>query len=91
MWKNSVESATSDALDLAELWFKQLTDTLEDPVTDTFAANSGGQTLTSKGTANKPNLTKNSEGENKVAVDAIAIKSLPNIASMTGSKGVSYA
>ena len=44
MCRKSVESATSDALDLVELWFKQLTGTLEDPVTDPFAANSGCQT-----------------------------------------------
>ena len=67
MFKNSVESATSNAFDLAELWSKQLTDTLEDPITDPFAANSGDRTLTSEVSANKPNLTKNSEGENKVA------------------------
>ena len=90
MCKNSVESATSDAFDLAELWFKQLTDTSEYHVTDPFAADSGGRTLIYEGAANKPNLTKNSEGENKVAADVIARKSLPNLASMTGRKGVSY-
>ena len=79
MCKNSVESATSDAFDLAELWFEQLTYTSEDPVTDNLSDNSGGRTLTSKGAANKPNLTKNSEGENKVATYAIARKSLPNL------------
>ena len=42
MCKNSVKSATSDASDLAELWFKHMTDTSEDPVTDPFDANSGG-------------------------------------------------
>ena len=91
MCKTSVESSTSNAFDLAELWFKQLTDTYEDPVTDTFAADSGIRTLTSEGAANKPNLTKNSDGENKVAADSIATKSLPNLASMTGSTGVSSA
>ena len=39
MFKNSVESVTSGAFDLADLWFKHLTDTSEDPVTDPFAAN----------------------------------------------------
>ena len=58
IWKNSVESATSDAFDLEDLWFKQLTDTSEDPVTDPFAADSGGRTLTSEGAVNKPNLKK---------------------------------
>ena len=91
MCKNSVESATSGAFDLVELWFKQLTDTSEDHVTNPSVADSGGWTLNSKGSANKPNLTKNSEGENKVAADAIARKSLPNVSSMTRSKGVSYA
>ena len=38
MCKNSVDSATINAFDLAELWFKHLTDTSEDPVTDPFAA-----------------------------------------------------
>ena len=46
MCKNSVELATRNAFDLAELWFKNLTDTLEDPVTDSFASESGSQTLT---------------------------------------------
>ena len=41
MCKKSVESATSDAFDLAELWFKHMTDTPVDPVTDPFAADSG--------------------------------------------------
>ena len=90
MCKNSVESATSNAFNLAELWFKQLNDTSEDPVTDPFAANSGGRTLTSEGVANKPILAENSEGENKVAADANGRKSLPNLASMTGRKLVSY-
>ena len=40
------------------------------------------------GAANKPNIKKNSKGENKVAADAIARKSLPNLASMTGRKRV---
>ena len=62
MCKNSVESETSDAFGLAELWFKQLTGTLEDPVTDPFAANSGGYTVTPEGDSNKPNLTKDSKG-----------------------------
>ena len=75
--------------DLAEIWFKQLTDTSKDPVTDPFADDSGGWTLTSEGADNKPNLMKNSEGENKVAADAIARKPLPNLASMTGRKVVS--
>ena len=48
----------ANTFDLAELWFKQLTDTSEDPLTDPFAANSGVQTLTSKEDASKPNLTK---------------------------------
>ena len=87
--KNSVESATSNAFDLAEIWFKQLSDTSEDPVTDTFAANAGGRALTSEGAANKTNLTKNSEGENKVASDAIARKSVLNLASMRKRKGMS--
>ena len=47
--------------------------------------------MNSDGVANKPNLTKNSKGENKVAVDVIAIKSSLNLASMTGRKGVSSA
>ena len=89
MCKNSVESVTSDAFDLAELWFEQLTYTSEDLVTDPLSDNSGGRTLTSKGAANKPNLTKNSEVDNKVATDVIARKSLPNLASMTGRKGMS--
>ena len=45
--------------------------------------------MTFEGDANKPNLMKNSEGENKVAADAIARKPLPNLASMTGRKVVS--
>ena len=45
--------------------------------------------MTSEGDANKSNLTKNSEGDNKFAADAILIKSLPNLASMTVRKGVS--
>ena len=91
MCKNSVESATSDTFDLAELYFKQLTDTSEDPATDPFTADSGGRAFTYEGTANKPNLTKNSEGENKVAADAIARKLLANLSSITGSKGASSA
>ena len=91
MCKNSVESATSNVFYLAEVWFKQLTDTSEDPATDTFAVNSSGRILTPKGAANKPNLTKDSKGENKVAADAIVRKSLPNLVSMTGRKGVSFA
>ena len=91
MCKNLVKSETSDAFDLAELWFKNLTDTLEDPVTDTFTANSGGRTLNPEGAANKPNLTKDIKGENKVAAGAIARKSLTNLASMTGRKVVSFA
>ena len=47
--------------------------------------------MTSDGDDNKPNLTKNSEGENKVAADLIARKSLPNLSSMTEMKGVSSA
>ena len=47
--------------------------------------------MTSEGDANKPNLIKNREGENKVTADAIARKSLTNLASMTVSKGVSSA
>ena len=58
MCKNSVESATSDVFDLAELWFKQLTAASEDPVTYTFPADSVGRTLTSEGADNKPNLKK---------------------------------
>ena len=49
MCKNSVESATSNAFNLADLWFKYLADTSEDTVTDPFAAYSGGRTLTSEG------------------------------------------
>ena len=89
MCKNEVESATSDGFDLAKLWFKKLTDTSEYPVTYPFAANSCGRTLNSKGATNKPNLTKNSKGDNKVTSYAIARKSLPNLGSMTGGKGVS--
>ena len=66
-----------------------MTGTSEYPVTDTFAADSGDRALTSKGAANKPNLTKNSKGDNKVAADAISRKSLPILESMTGRKGVS--
>ena len=77
MCKNSVESTTSDAFDLADIWFKHLTDTSEDPVTDTFAADSSGCKLTSEGAANKPNLMKNSEGENKFAADEIARNFFP--------------
>ena len=91
MCKNSVESETSDEFDLAELCFKQLTGTSEDPAIDPFAANSGGWTLTFEGDDNKPNLTKNSEGGNKFAVDEIARRSLPNLSSMTARKGVSSA
>ena len=65
------------------MWFKHITGTSEHLVPDPFASDSGGHTLTSKGAANKPNLTKNSEGENKFAADVIAIKLLPNLASMT--------
>ena len=86
MCKNSVKSATSNAFDLSELWFKQLTDTSEDPVTNNFADNSGGRTLTSEGASNKPNLMKNTEGENNVAADAIARKSLPNLSAITGRR-----
>ena len=68
MCKNSIESATRDAFDLADLWSKQLT------VTDTLASDSGGRTLNPEGATNKPNLTKNSEGEKKVAADEIARK-----------------
>ena len=39
----------------------------------------------------KPNLTKNSEGENKFSADAIGRKLSPNLASVTGRKGVSSA
>ena len=38
MFTNSVESATINAFYLAELWFKHLTDTSEDPVTDNVSA-----------------------------------------------------
>ena len=58
MCKNSVDSETSNTFDLAEIWFKQLTDTLEYPVTDPFADNSGVRTLISEGVDNEPNLTK---------------------------------
>ena len=88
MCKNSVESATRNVFDLAKLWFKQLTDTSEDLVSDPFDANSGGWALTSKGAAKKPNLIKNREGENNVTADAILRKSSPNLASMTVKKGV---
>ena len=91
MCKNSVQSATINAFDLKELWFKQLTDTSEDPTNDPFSAYSGVRTLTSEVADNKPNLTKNIKGENNVAADAIAGKSLPDLASMTGRKGVSSA
>ena len=91
MGKKSVESSTSNAFNLAELWFKHLTNTLEDLVTDPFAAYAGGRTLTSEGADNEHNLTKNSEGVNKVAIDVIAGKSLPILASITGRKEVSYA
>ena len=47
--KNSVESETSNAFNVAELWFKQLTDTSEDPVTCPFADDSGDRTLISEG------------------------------------------
>ena len=89
MCKSSVEIATSNMFNLAELWFKQLTYTSEDPVTDPFAADSGGRTLTSQGAANKPNLRKNCEGENKVVADEITSKSFTNLAPMTGRKRVS--
>ena len=46
--------------------------------------------MTPKGASNKPSLMKDSEGENKVAADVIVRKSLPNLESMTGRKGVSY-
>ena len=84
MCKNSVDSATSDSFDLEDLWFKNTTDTLGYPVTDPFAENSGGQTLTSEVAANKHNFTKNIKGDNKIAADAIARKLLPNLSSMTG-------
>ena len=77
MCKNSLESATSNAFNLVELWFKQLTDTPEDPVTDPFAANAGVRTLTSEEAAYKPNLMKNIEGENNVAADVIARNHFP--------------
>ena len=41
---------------------KHLNETSEDPVTYPFTADSGGRKLTSEVAANKPNLTKNSEG-----------------------------
>ena len=62
MCTNSVDSATRNAFDLAELWLKQLTDTSEDPVNDPFAADSGVRKLTSEGDSNKPNLTQIFEG-----------------------------
>ena len=62
MCKHSVESATSDTFDLADLWFKKLTDTSEDPIIDPFAADSGEWKLTPEGAANKPNLAKNCKG-----------------------------
>ena len=74
MCKGSVESETSDAFDLVEMWLNHLTYTSEDPVTDPFSENSGGRRLTSEVVSNKPNLKKKSEGENKVAADAIARK-----------------
>ena len=46
--------------------------------------------MTPEGDANKPNLRKDSEGENKVAADVVARKSLSNLASMIGRKGVSF-
>ena len=89
MCKKSVESATRDTFDLSVLFSKQLTDTSEDPTNDHFSAYSGVRTLTSEVADNKPNLTKNIKGENNVAADAIVGKSLPDLASMTGRKGVS--
>ena len=77
MCKNSVDSETSDVSDLVEPWFKQLTDTSKYPVTDPFAADPGGCTLTHNGSANKPNLTKNSKGENKISEEVIARNSYP--------------
>ena len=47
--------------------------------------------MTPDGSANKPNLKKDREGDNKFAAYVIARKSLPNLVSMTGSKGVSFA
>ena len=46
--------------------------------------------MTPKGASNKPSLMKDSEGENKVAADVIVRKSLPNLESMTGRKGVYF-
>ena len=91
MCKSSVESSIRNTFDLAELWFKHLTDILEDPFTDNVSDDVCGRTLTPEGASNKPNLTENSEGENKVSADAITRKSVPNLASMTGRKGVSCA
>ncbi len=52
MYKNSTKLATDKAFDVAALWFKKLTEVLDDPITDPFTTG-----LVSNYTENQPNIT----------------------------------
>ncbi len=71
MCKNASESATEEAFDLAESWFKQLTEASEDKIQDPFqliSDQSDKKVSASEGAA-IPNLINNSEGANNGTAD----------------------
>ena len=72
MYKNSEELATNKMFDLAESWFKKLTEASDDPITDLFVTG-----LVPKDSAKQPNLTSAREGVNMVTVDANVSHSMP--------------
>ena len=70
MCQRSIESANNEAFDLADIWFKGLTES-EGTIKDPFAIisdQSGGKSGPSSDSADKrPTLNKDCEGEKKVA------------------------
>ena len=70
MCQQSSESATDEAFDLVDIWFKGLTES-EGTIKDPFAIisdQSGGKSCPSSGSADKrPTLNKDCEGEKKVS------------------------
>ncbi len=71
LWKNATKLATEETFDLAEIWLKERTHDVEDPIYDPFKILSDqldkGES-TSEGVAN-PNLDQDCEGFNAGAAD----------------------
>ncbi len=85
MYKNSDKLATNEAFDLAELWFKKLTDNSNNPIIDPFSMG-----LVSNDAVKQPNLTSDCEGDNMVPANASVSNSMPRLHSETSKKAVSF-